>query len=219
MGNNVKKRFTVSLDIETKDLEKQVKSTVGNLKTILADLGSASDKMGYFKELVDYIGQVDSALTTLKNKNKDAFDHMFDGLDASLKQQLESVFGTSNADFHILDVLREKLSALTAKSSIKELRNFAHDINSFYESIGASSPFTDIDKQFSGKANANHIKLLTDSLNNFATVWDGVNKKIQGGFGLGGSGGGTGGAGSGSGDVAKLSEEVQKQIDEWQKIK
>ena len=54
MGKDVKKRFTVSLDIDTKDIEKQVKATVGNLKTILADLGKASDKMWYFKELVDY---------------------------------------------------------------------------------------------------------------------------------------------------------------------
>lgn len=216
MGNNVKKRFTVSLDIETKDLEKQVKSTVGNLKTILADLGSASDKMGYFKELVDYIGQVDAALTALRAKNQDAFNHMFDGLDASLKKQLEDLFGISGVDLGKLDVLREKLATLTPKSSIKELKGFANEIDSLFKSIGAKSPFENIEEQFKGKANTKHIEILTDALSEFATVWDGVNKKIQGGFGVGGSGVGSG-SGSGAGEVATFSAEVQKQIDELNK--
>lgn len=211
MGKDIKKRFTVSLDIETKDVEKQVKATVGNLKTILADLGKASDKMGYFKELVNYIGQVDAALTTLRNKNKDAFDHMFDGLDEGLKRQLQELFGTSGEQLGKLDVLREKLVTLTPKSSIKELRNFAKEINALFTDIGAKSPFEDIDNQFSGRTNADHIKLLTDALDNFATVWNGVNEKIKGGFGLGGAGGKAGGI------VGGLSEEVQVEIDKLNK--
>lgn len=211
MGKDIKKRFTVSLDIETKDVEKQVKATVGNLKTILADLGKASDKMGYFKELVDYIGQIDTALTTLKTKNKDAFDHMFDGLDENLRKQLEGLFGTSGTTLSQLDVLREKMATLTPKSGIKELRSFAKEINTLFDNIGADSPFEDIDKQFAGKANASHIQLLTDALDNFATVWDGVNQKISGGFGTGGAGGGDG---SGSDGIVEFSEEIQKQIDE-----
>ena len=214
MGNNVRKRFTVSLDIETKDLEKQVKSTVGNLKTILADLGNASDKMGYFKELVDYIGQIDAAMTALRSKNKDAFNHMFDGLDTSLKQQLEGLFGASGADLGKLDVLREKLATLTPNSGIKELRNFANEISELFSAIGAKSPFEDIESQFSGKATAKHIEILTNALNGFATVWDGINKKVQHGFGLGGNGSV---AGAGSGAIANLSAGVQKQIDELNK--
>ncbi|MGN1284096.1 MAG: hypothetical protein ACI4TY_02200, partial [Candidatus Limosilactobacillus intestinavium] len=211
MGKDVKKRFTVSLDIEAKDVEKQVKATVGNLKTILADLGKASDKMGYFKELVNYIGQVDAALTTLRNKNKDAFDHMFDGLDEGLKRQLQELFGASGEQLGKLDVLREKLATLTPKSSIKELRSFAKEINDLFIDIGAKSPFEDIDNQFSGRTNADHIKLLTDALDNFATVWNGVNEKIKGGFGLGGAGGKAGGI------VGGLSEEVQAEIDKLNK--
>lgn len=213
MGKDIKKRFTVSLDIETKDVEKQVKATVGNLKTILADLGKASDKMGYFKELVDYIGQIDTALTTLKTKNKDAFNHMFDGLDENLRNQLESLFGTSGTTLSQLDVLREKLETLTPKSGIKELRNFAKEINTLFDNIGADSPFEDIDKQFSGRANTSHIQLLTDALDNFATVWDGVNQKIGGGFGVGGTG-------SGNSSVAGgFSQEVQEEIDKLKKQK
>lgn len=213
MGKDIKKRFTVSLDIETKDVEKQVKATVGNLKTILADLGKASDKMGYFKELVDYIGQIDTALTTLKTKNKDAFDHMFDGLDENLRKQLEGLFGTSGTVLSQLDVLREKLEALTPKSGIKELRSFAKEINTLFDNIGTDSPFEDIDKQFAGRANASHIQLLTDALDNFATVWDGVSQKISGGFGAGGAGSGN------SSVISGLSQEMQEEIDKLKKQK
>ena len=64
MAGNIKRRFTVSLDIDTKDAEKQIKSTVGNLKTILDNIGTASDKMGVFKELADYLSQIERGKRT-----------------------------------------------------------------------------------------------------------------------------------------------------------
>ena len=203
MGKDVKKRFTVSLDIETKDVEKQVKATVGNLKTILADLGKASDKMGYFKELVDYIGQIDTALTALRAKNKDAFDHMFDGLDADLKKVMESIFDTSGKSMSALDNLRNRLNDASKNGAgVKELRQLATEINNLFASLGRAEPI-DIDAQFSGRGKAeDRIKILTDALDNFATVWDSVNNKVKSGFGFGGAGG-----------IVEFSEEVQKEID------
>lgn len=203
MGKDVKKRFTVSLDIETKDVEKQVKATVGNLKTILADLGKASDKMGYFKELVDYIGQIDTALTSLRAKNKDAFDHMFDGLDADLKKVMESIFDTSGKSMSALDNLRNRLNDASKNGAgVKELRQIAAEINDLFVSLGRAEPI-DIDAQFSGRGKTeDRIKLLTDALDNFATVWDGVHNKVKNGFGFEGTGG-----------VVEFSEKVQKEID------
>ena len=136
MAKDVKRRFTVSLDIDTKDAEKQIKATVGNLKTILADMGNAADKMSYFKELVDYISQVDKALASLRATNKEAFDHMFDGLDTNLKKQLEGLFGSSE-QLKQLDVLREKLNNLTPKSSIEEIRKFAKELHDIFTALGA----------------------------------------------------------------------------------
>lgn len=203
MGKDVKKRFTVSLDIETKDVEKQVKATVGNLKTILADLGKASDKMGYFKELVDYIGQIDTALTALRSKNKNAFDNMFDGLDADLKKAMEGIFDTSSKTMSALDALRGKLNDASKNGAgVKELRQIASEINDLFTSLGRAEPI-DIDAQFSGRGKTeDRINILTNALDNFATVWDGVNNKVKSGFGFGGTGG-----------IVEFSEEVQKEID------
>lgn len=214
MGKDVKKKFTVSLDIDMKDVKKEFKATVGNIQDALANLGNAADKVGYFKDLVSYIGQIDAALTTLRDKNKDAFDNMFDGLDENLRKQLEGLFGTSGAVANQFSVLYDKMNTLTPKSGIKELRKFAKEIDSLFKSIGVDSPFEDIDKQFFGKANAQHIQLLTDALNSFSTVWDGVNDKVKQGFGFGKS---SGDSINPSKTINKISKEVQDEIDTLKK--
>ena len=214
MGKDIKKKFTVSLDIDMKDLKKEFKTTVGNMQEALANLGNAADKMGYFKDLVSYIGQIDAALTALRNKNKDAFDNMFDGLDENLRKQLEGLFGTSGAVASQFSVLYDKMNTLTPKSGIKELRKFAKEIDSLFKTIGVDSPFENIEKQFFGKANAQHIQLLTDALNSFSTVWDGVNDKVKQGFGFGKSGDGNTNPGKA---VDRISKEVQEEIDALKK--
>ena len=201
MGNNVKKRFTVSLDIETKDLEKQVKGTVGNIKTILADIGSAADKMSYFKELVDYIGEIDSALVALRTKNKSAFDHMFDGLDENLKREFEKIFGVAKDQLGVLDQLKGKLAALKSSGTTTgaDLKPLEQDVKDLYESLGM------LDKlDLSGKGKVEtRIKKLEAALEGFATVFGDVNAKISKGFGFG----------SGGNGAPDLVKDVNKQVD------
>ena len=190
MGNNVKKRFTVSLDIETKDLEKQVKGTVSNLKTLLTDLGSASDKMGYFKELVGYIGQIDSALVSLRSNNKGAFDHMFDGLDANLKQEFEQIFGVAKDQLVVLDQLKDKLTALKSSGSTTgaDLKPLEQEVKDLYESLGMLDK---LDMSGKGKIET-RIKKLEAALEGFATVFGDVNAKISKGLNFGSTAGGKG---------------------------
>lgn len=187
---NKKLRATAKLFLDTSSAQEDAKKFVSNLKQKLQDIESAADKMTVFKEMVDYIGQVDKALTALKNSNKETFDSMFSGLDSGLKRQLEGLFGTSMPQLEQVDILREKLATLTPKSSIKEIRGFAKEIETLFVSIGIDSPFDNIDAQFSGRGNAGHIELLTSSLSEFATVWSEVNNKVKNGFGFGGAGGG-----------------------------
>ena len=206
MGKDIKKRFTVSLDLDTKDVEKQVKATVGNLKTILSDLGKASDKMGYFKELVDYIGQIDKALTALKSKNKDAFNSMFDGLDADLKKVMESIFDTNDKTMSVFEGLYNRINDASKNgASVKELRQIATEINSLFVTLGKTAPI-DINAQFSGRGKIeDRITILTDALDKFAFTWDDVSRKVKDGFAFRGTGGSNG--------VVEFSEDVQNEID------
>ena len=153
---NVKKRFVVDLTLNTKDAEKQLKTTANNMKTILADMGKASDKMGYFKELVDYIKQIDTALTALKNKDANLFKDMFDGLDTNLKQVLESLFDTAGKDISGIDVIKDKISALASnsKAGVKDFQNVAKEINQLYALLGREKPIDLEGDLFTGRGNA-----------------------------------------------------------------
>ena len=207
MAKDIKRRFTISLDIETKDVKKQIKATVDNLKVMLADLGSASDKMGYFKELVDYISQIDKAMSALREKHGDAFEGMFGGLDSELRKALENVFNVAGESMSAFGGLKQRLEdAIKNNAGVKELRKIAEEINALFTGVGQVAPI-DIEKQFTRRGkSAERIKILTDALSNFATVFNGVNDRVKQGFGLGG-----GGTGSGSG-IGGISAQVQKEI-------
>lgn len=200
---NKKLQATAQLFLDTKDAQKDAKQFVSDIKQKLSELESAVDKMTVFKDVVSYISQVDKALSALRSKNKDAFNHMFDGLDANLRTQLEGLFG-STGQLTQLDILREKLKTITPKSGISEIRKFAEEINVLFTSFGSAAPF-DIEKQFGGKTTAAHIELLTDAISNFALVWNVVNSNISKGFGSG--------SGNGGWQPPKVASEIQEMID------
>jgi TP901 family phage tail tape measure protein len=180
-----KLQATAKLFLDTSSAQQDAAQFVKDIKQKLQSIETAADKVTVFKDLVGYIGQVDRALSMLKAKNADVFTNMFDGLDANLREQLEGIFGISGSQLGQLDVLRDKLATLTPKSGIKELRNFAKEINGLFASIGQNEPFN-IDEQFSGRASQAHIDLLTNELTKFATVWSDVNNQIKSGFNFGG---------------------------------
>jgi hypothetical protein len=199
---------TAELFLNTKNAKKDAQIFVDDLKQKIADIESAADKMTVFKDMVEYIAQVDKSLAALRERNKDAFNNMFSGLDASLKEQLEKVFGVDSTKLGQLNVLRETLSNLTPKSTIKEIREFAKSLNEIYESVGLNAPFADIEnefKEFNKEAKSKHIEALSSQLANFATVWKNVGTQISKGFGVGGKG------------FSGLNQEVQDEIDKLKK--
>lgn len=199
MAKDLKRRFTVSLDIDTKDAEKQIKSTVGNLKTILADMGKASDKMSYFRELVDYISQIDAALERLKNKDMNAFKMMFDGLDANLRTVMESIFGTTHDAMSAMDELRNKIKNLSNTGDTEGLKQLEQDVKNLYGTLGMKA-------NLSGRGSFElRISKMEEALDGFAVVWENVNNKVKQGFGFGGIGGE---------ELGNLTEKAQKEIEE-----
>lgn len=181
MGKDIKKRLTVSLDIDTKDVEKQIKATAENIKTILTDMGNASDKMGYFKELANYLSQVDAQLSGFRQKyGEDLFGKMFGGFDTNLQKELEGIFGVTKEQLTALEQLKEKVMAAKNNGATTgaDLKPIEQEVKSLYEAIGM------IDKlDLSGKGKVEtRIKKLEAALSNFATIWDGLNDKIKEGL-------------------------------------
>lgn len=207
-----KLQATATLFLDTSNAQSDAKKFVNDIKQKLAEVETAADKMSVFKDVVGYIAQIDRALTALKDKNADAFKSAFGNLDIDLKKQLEGIFGIDGTKLSQLDVLREKLNSLTPKSSIKEIRNFAKEINVLFSSVGLDSPFDDINEQFSGRTTTKHIQDLAVTLAKFSNVWDDVSSRIAGGFGVGGTG-------SGGGGFSGPSKEIQEEIDRLKKQK
>ena len=197
---------TAKLFIDFKDAKSDAAKFVADIKQKLNDIENAADKFTVFKDVVSYIGDIDRALGTLKANNKDVFNQMFGNLDSGLRKQLEGIFGISGGQLGQIDALREKLNTLTPKSSIKEVRGFAKELNALFTSVGRDAPFDNIDMEFSGRTRPEDIDRLSGAFSNFATVWDDVVRKIGKGFGVGSNGATAGG----------LPKEVQSEVDKLQ---
>ena len=143
-----KLQATATLFLDTSNAQSDAKRFVNDIKQKLAEVENAADKMSVFKDVVEYIAQIDRALSALKIKNADVFKNVFGNLDTDLKKQLEDIFGIDGTKLGQLDVLREKLNELTPKSSITDIKKFAKDLNSVFKDMNLDPPFGDIDKQF-----------------------------------------------------------------------
>ena len=216
MGKDIKRRFTVSLDIDTKDAEKQIKATVGNLKTILSEMGTASDKMTYFKDLAGYLSQIDAAMDAFKKKHgQGLFDKTFGGLDSNLRKELENVFGVAKEQLTTLDQLKSKVAAAkhSGTTTGADLKPLEQEVRSLYEAAGM------LDKlNLSGKGKVEtRIKKLEAALEGFAVVFNGVNNKISQGFGFGGKGFEDLGDGIVK-DIKSSTQDIEKSFEDLKKL-
>lgn len=212
MAGKVNRRFTVDLEISMGDAEKKIKGTVGNIKTILADLGKASDKMNYFKELADYLSQVDAELDRFKQKHGDGlFNQIFSGLDAGLRKEMEDVFGTAREQLAQLESIRARFDKLKSVGATAEgLKPLEQELKDLYKTLGKLD-----EANISGRGSLEkRLQNMESALNNFAIVWDGVNDKISQGINIGVAASGSNtNAGSAVSGVHQLSNEVQKEVD------
>ena len=185
MAKDVKKKFTISLDISTDEAEKQVKMAADNIKKTFAKMGDATDKMSVLKDVVGYIGQIDQALDVLQAKGG-TFSHLFDGIDVDLKKILENIFGVTGESMAALDQLKAKVAAVKLNGNITgdELKPLEQEVKSLYASLNM------LDKAgISGKGKIEtRLAKLEASLENFGVVFEGVNAKIKGDLKLGGVG-------------------------------
>ena len=187
MSKNVNRKFTLDLDISTKNAEAKVKAMAGEIKTLLADLGGGkNNKMGVFKELADYLNQIDEQITLFKKKHGDGlFEQIFGGLDANLRNEVEKIFGTTREQISQIEAIRAKIfNAKKNGISGDEMSKLETELKELYSSIGMKG-----EAKLTGKGKiATRLSNLEKSLNNFALVWEDVNGKVSKGFAFGGSG-------------------------------
>ena len=199
---NKKIQATATLFLNTADAKKDAEKFVNDIKQKLKSIETAADKVDVFKDLVGYISQVDKALSALKSNNKDVFNSMFNGIDSNLLKEIEGIFGTTKEQLMQLDQLRTKiLNAKNNGATTDELKALEQQIKDLYSAAGKMD-----DLKLSGRgALETRIKNMENALDNFAVVWDEVNKKVQQGFNIQGGPGGDGG-------ISKLTDAAQQEI-------
>ena len=190
MAKDVKRRFTVNLEISMEDAEKKVKQTVGHMKKMFAEMGNASDKIGHLKTVIDYLEQIDVLFTQLREQDPGAFTKAFGAIDKDLVHVLENIFGTSMKEARAIDELAAKIRAIDTTSGTAELKRLAQEINNLFASIG-QAPRLDIDGLFSGRADTRKTmerKLtLNQALKEFMGLWGEAKAKNAGDMMFGGS--------------------------------
>lgn len=217
MANDIKKKFTVDLEITTDNAEKQLKQTATNMKKMFAEIGSASDKIGYLREVVGYLEQVDAWLTKLQEQDPQAFKKALKSMDKDLAHGLVNIFGTSKTDLQMLDQLATQINSIDAKSSTTEVKKLAKAVNELFKSVG-QEPKLDIDGMFSGKADVKQKMkrqlALNKAFKEFIALWADASAQNIGNLMPGGASGGSGVADA----VATDNKELEKQVKKLQGI-
>lgn len=218
----VQQEYRFKFTFDRKDIKKQLNNISLDVKDALANMGEASDKVKIFKDLVEYISNVDKALDVFKTKHKDDFANLFGNMDTDITTVLAEIFSVAQKAAAGFTTLRERIEAAkSGKAGLETLRGIATEINDLFVSVG-KAPHINIDEMFTGRGSKTagtdfegRIKILTDALGEFGVVYSGVQDKLKHGFNFGGTGGGSG-SGIGDGiveDIKETSAEIQAQID------
>lgn len=96
MAKDVKKKFTISLDIGVREAEQQLKNAATNIKQTLNNIAQETNSLKYFNELHKQMSQVDSLMGAMKNKYGDGFEDIFKQIGASMGKELSGVFDIAN---------------------------------------------------------------------------------------------------------------------------
>ena len=127
-GKDIK--ATAKLFLDTSSAAKDAKQFFADLKRQLDSLEDASSKFGVFKELGTYLSEVDNKLTALRNKNEDAFRHMFDGLDENLRAEMEGALDSVRQVVEEFNVLNGKIEQTRGlKTELKSAMKLADQYN------------------------------------------------------------------------------------------
>lgn len=174
-------KAVAKLFLETKDANKDADAFCKDLKRKLGEIESAADKMTAFKDLASYIEAADKRLAEFKANNQDAFNNMFDGMDASLKVVFENIFKISKDKLVELNNISDQLKNTTADTidpaALKEWEKSVKGIYALLNEKSGISGHGKIETRF---------QRLQEAVTNFATVWKGVTDTLSNGFGAGG---------------------------------
>lgn len=215
MADAVQKIFRFKFDFNKKDIKKQLKEISGDVAALISDIGSASDKVVIFKDMIGYLDKIDSAIAAFKSRNKNAFEEIFSGFDGDALKYVEKLFGVDGGKIALFHELQKQVEA-ASKSGAKldKLKQTAIDINALLDSVGIDKKINlDIFEANQGKK-TERLDALRNALDSFVASFTNAREVMKNGFGgTGGTGGGAGGGGFGNA-LNEINKKIQEEIDE-----
>lgn len=217
-----KSKFTLEIEalFKGEKAKQNAKNMANDIAAMLDNMWNSGDAVSYFKDLVQYISMIDTAMDAFRKEHGDDFERMFAGLDTGLQQELEKLFRTTKSELVVLDQLRKKIADTQAKiptdgqtkldkSEADALRQEAKKIQAEVEqALGVKI-------KIEGNTGALKIlDILSGEIDKFARNWADVNDRVSKGlgFGSGGSGSGSGSGPAGGGNILDELDELSKEL-------
>ena len=162
MAKDIKKKFTISLDIGVQEAEQQLKSAATNIKQTLHNIAKETNSLKYFSELHKQMSEVDVLMSTMKDKYGDSFEDVFKNIGASMGKEFSGVF----------DVAKDKLNEFTSRVAGEEQKlNNLKDLLSDFEKASTQG------KQAINKTKVDGFKGTKKEVKELYTSFDELIKK------------------------------------------
>ena len=113
MSDTLKKKFIASLEITTKDAEQQIKGASKKIIEQINNIGKASDKVTYFKSLVENITDVENSLHAFKTQfGEDMLNDILGHISPAIDAELKNILGTTKEQLFAVEELYRKKSKI-----------------------------------------------------------------------------------------------------------
>jgi len=113
MSDTLKKKFIASLEIDTKTAEQQIKGTSQKIINQINNIGKASDKMTYFKPLVEDLSNIEDSLHDFESKfGKNMLDEILGHISPQIETELKKVLGITKDQLAEVEKLYSSFSEM-----------------------------------------------------------------------------------------------------------
>lgn len=180
MADNVKKSFAIQLSIDANEAKQQMGKIKGDFKNLFKSLNEESNKMTYFKELVDYLQLIDSELSRLRNTYGNLkVDNIYGGLGQQLRDELSKSFDLNDTNLSQFGAIRNKLQLAIDKKDVTELGKVKQEISELLNLFGMKNTTKNVFGSIEEQA-----KELNTILDSVVQSFDIVRDNVAAGFGL-----------------------------------
>lgn len=176
MANRKQNELVLQLSIDQDKAEAQMKQMKGKMRDIFKQMSDEANKMTYFKDAVDYLRQIDVALTDLRKKHgAAAVDAIYGGFGKQLRDELSKSFDLDGINLSQFGALRQQLQLAKSQDSKKELREAKRLMSGLTQALQMS----DITKEISDNASVtSQVDWLSRELDKIVKKFD-LSKQIM----------------------------------------